>query len=155
MKKKKRVFLGGTCNGSTWRDKLIPMLKIDYFNPMIHTGSWGEREQRIERMEKDSSNFLLYVITPLQGGFTSFVESVEMNWYLEKHQIIVLCVLEKDGGRRWTNHQRKSIEYVKRIVENNGGVVLNNLDEVAKYLNTSDGKPYKSPGYYAAEYGVF
>ena len=28
----KKVFLGGTCNDSIWRDKLIEMLTIDYFN---------------------------------------------------------------------------------------------------------------------------
>lgn len=28
-----KVFLGGTCNGS--REKLIPMLKIAYFNPAM------------------------------------------------------------------------------------------------------------------------
>ena len=28
----KKVFLGGTCNGSTWREELIPMLKVPYFN---------------------------------------------------------------------------------------------------------------------------
>ena len=26
----KKVFLGGTCNGSDWREKLIPKLKINY-----------------------------------------------------------------------------------------------------------------------------
>lgn len=30
-----KVFLGGTCNGSIWREKLIPLLKIDYFNPVV------------------------------------------------------------------------------------------------------------------------
>ena len=29
----KKVFLGGTCNGSTWRDALIKDLQIDYFPP--------------------------------------------------------------------------------------------------------------------------
>ena len=29
----KKVFLGGTCNGSSWRDELIKDLKIDYFQP--------------------------------------------------------------------------------------------------------------------------
>jgi hypothetical protein len=29
----KKVFLGGTCNGSTWRDALIKDLQIDYFQP--------------------------------------------------------------------------------------------------------------------------
>lgn len=31
----KKVFLGGTCNESTWRDKIIPELLIDYFNPIV------------------------------------------------------------------------------------------------------------------------
>ena len=31
MKKLLKVFLGGTCNGSLWRNELIPQLKIDYF----------------------------------------------------------------------------------------------------------------------------
>lgn len=31
----KKVFLGGTCNDTTWRDKIIPYLKIDYFNPIV------------------------------------------------------------------------------------------------------------------------
>lgn len=30
------VFLGGTCNNSTWRDKLIPLLTVDYFNPIVN-----------------------------------------------------------------------------------------------------------------------
>lgn len=34
----KRVFLGGTCNESTWRDELIKKLKIDYFNPVVKIG---------------------------------------------------------------------------------------------------------------------
>ena len=32
---KNKVFLGGTCNESTWRVELIPLLKIDYFNPVV------------------------------------------------------------------------------------------------------------------------
>lgn len=33
--KKRKVFLGDTCNGSTWRNKLIPLLEIEYFNPVV------------------------------------------------------------------------------------------------------------------------
>ena len=32
------LFLGGTCNGSVWREDLIPLLeyeKIPYFNPVV------------------------------------------------------------------------------------------------------------------------
>jgi hypothetical protein len=30
-----KVFLGGTCAETTWRDDLIPKLQIDYFNPVV------------------------------------------------------------------------------------------------------------------------
>lgn len=29
------IFLGGTCNNSKWRDKLIPMIFCEYFNPVV------------------------------------------------------------------------------------------------------------------------
>ena len=34
----KKVFLGGTCNESTWRNELIPLLEnagVEYFNPVV------------------------------------------------------------------------------------------------------------------------
>lgn len=37
-----KVFLGGTCSGYKWRNKLIPMLKCDYYNPIVK--NWSEKE---------------------------------------------------------------------------------------------------------------
>jgi len=42
----KEVFLGGTCNGSKWRDILIPRLKISYFNPVVD--NWTEEDYQKE-----------------------------------------------------------------------------------------------------------
>ena len=36
----KKVFLGGTCNDSLWREELIKKLEIDYFNPVVD--DWTE-----------------------------------------------------------------------------------------------------------------
>jgi hypothetical protein len=58
----KRVFLGGTCNGSTWRDKFIPLLNIDYFNPVVPT--WDESAKQEELFQRRTCSALLYVITP-------------------------------------------------------------------------------------------
>lgn len=30
-----KVFLGGTCAGWKWRDELQPLLKCDYYNPIV------------------------------------------------------------------------------------------------------------------------
>jgi hypothetical protein len=32
---KNKVFLGGTCENTTWRKELIDNLKVDYFNPVV------------------------------------------------------------------------------------------------------------------------
>ena len=48
----KKVFLGGTCNESTWRDELIQMLKIDYFDPVVD--DWNERAQREEIKQRET-----------------------------------------------------------------------------------------------------
>ena len=48
--KEEKVFLGGTCNGSRWREKIIPMLKIDYFNPVVP--DWTPECQEEEKRQK-------------------------------------------------------------------------------------------------------
>ena len=47
----KKVFLGGTCNESTWRDKLIAMLEIDYFNPVVD--DWTEECYQEELRQRE------------------------------------------------------------------------------------------------------
>ncbi len=38
-----RVFLGGTCAGPDYRNEFIPLLKCDYFNPVVT--DWDEKAQ--------------------------------------------------------------------------------------------------------------
>lgn len=47
-----KVFLGGTCNESTWRDKLIHILPehIKYFNPVVE--DWTPACQREEERQR-------------------------------------------------------------------------------------------------------
>lgn len=127
----KKVFLGGTCNESTWRDKLIPKLKIDYFNPVVE--DWTPECQEREEKEKDICQFLLYVITPRMTGVYSIAEVVDDSNKRPKRT--VFCVLEKDDDKTFDKGQLKSLEQVKKMVENNGAIVCKSLDEVADLLN--------------------
>lgn len=46
----KRVFLGGTCNESKWREELISKLdlnSIEYFNPVVE--DWTKECMEIEK----------------------------------------------------------------------------------------------------------
>ncbi len=38
------IFLGGTCNNSTWREYIIPRLNIKYFNPVVD--NWTAKKIR-------------------------------------------------------------------------------------------------------------
>ena len=126
-----KVFLGGTCNGSNWREKLIPNLKIDYFNPIVSV--WDEKAQLNEIKEKNSSDFLLFVITPLMSGVYSIAEVVDASNKNPKGTI--LCVLDDDGDEKWTKSQRNSLFAVEKLVRLNGSFVFNNLEDIILFLN--------------------
>lgn len=127
----KRVFLGGTCNGSTWRDELIPMLEIEYFNPVVE--DWTEECMAEEIRQREECDFCLYVLTPKMTGVYSVAEVVDdSNKSPEK---VILVVLKTDEEEAFDDHQWKSIKSVARMVKENGGEVFNSLRDVSIYLN--------------------
>jgi hypothetical protein len=68
------VFLGGTCNSTTWRERLVKMLEVPYFDPVIKEGDWTEDDARIENQAKTVADVSLYVITPSHTGLYSIAE---------------------------------------------------------------------------------
>ena len=88
----KKVFLGGTCNESKWRDKLIPMLNIAYFNPVVD--DWNEECYQRELKEREVCDYCLYVITPLMSGTYSIAEVVDDS--NKRPDKTIFCVLRKD-----------------------------------------------------------
>ncbi|MEO8821228.1 MAG: nucleoside 2-deoxyribosyltransferase domain-containing protein [Ginsengibacter sp.] len=71
----KKVFLGGTCNGSKWRNRLIKKLDITYFQPQQE--DWTPDMMDEEIRQREECDFCLYVITPKMEGFYSIAEVVE------------------------------------------------------------------------------
>lgn len=133
----KKVFLGGTCNDSTWRNKLIPMLKIEYFNPVVE--DWTEECQKEEERQKNICDYHLYVITPRMKGVFSIAEVVNSSH--QKNIKTILCVLNEDIGYlpltkvSFDYGERKSLNAVKNMIKNNGAIICESLEEVAEYLN--------------------
>jgi hypothetical protein len=124
-----KVFLGGTCAESTWREELIPMLKIDYFNPVVEDWTPDCMAEEIE--QRQTCDYVLYVITSAMIGVYSIAEVVDDS---NKRPIkTVFCVIE-DGFRV---DQKKSLNQVKKMVKENGATVCESLEEIAKYLNKS------------------
>lgn len=124
-----KVFLGGTCNETAWRSELIPMLNIDYFNPVVD--DWTPDCIDIENGEKQICDFNLFVITKEMTGVYSIAEVVDIsNKFPNK---TVLCILYNgfDEG------QRRSLKAVEALVKSNGANIFSSIDEVADFLNGS------------------
>ena len=131
VKKQCKVFLGGTCNESTWRDELIKKLKIDYFNPVVD--DWTEECYKEELRQREICDYCLYVITPRMTGVYSIAEVIDDS--NKRPEKTIFCFLFNDNSKRFDKGQIKSLDKVGIMVENNGGKYFKSLDEVAEFLN--------------------
>lgn len=136
----KKVFLGGTCAESKWRENLIPMLNINYFNPVVE--EWTEDCMSEERKQRKECDFCLYTLTPRMQGTYSIAEVTDDS--NKRPQRTILCVLSNDTNPNgddviiWSKEQRKSLEQVGKMIERNGGKYFTNLKDVADYLNYAE-----------------
>lgn len=71
----KKVFLDGTCANSTWREELIPQLKIDLFNPVVE--DWTPECMNEEIKQRKESDFCLYTILSGIASLYSIAEVVD------------------------------------------------------------------------------
>ncbi|MCP4976590.1 MAG: hypothetical protein GY931_10550 [Maribacter sp.] len=127
----KKVFLGGTCNGSTWRDYIIPFLSINYFNPVVD--DWTEDCMKKEIKERETSDYCLYAITPKMAGAYSIAEVVDDS--NKRPEKTVLVLVRSDDDTEFSEKQWKSLNAVGKLVGNNGGQVFCCLKEAANYIN--------------------
>jgi len=132
----KKVFLGGTCNGSTWRDEIIPLLEIDYFNPVVD--DWTPKHQEIEREERKECDFCLYVITPKMKGVYSIAEAIDDSNKKPGKTIFVL--LREHEGLRFDEAQWRSLSAVSNMIRRNGASVAFDLTSTAKIVNSKEVK---------------
>ena len=128
----KRVFLGGTCNRSKWRNRMMIHLDhagLHYFNPVVD--DWNEEAQKNELRERESCDFCLYTITPKMIGVYSIAEVVDDS---NKRPEKTVLVLLRDDGERFTDGQWKSLLATAALVDENGGNVFGSLKEAAVWI---------------------
>jgi hypothetical protein len=130
-----KVFLGGTCNESTWRNELKPQLRVEFFDPVVD--DWNEEAQEREIVERENADLVLYVITPKMTGVYSIAEVIDDS--NKRPEKTVFCFLHGDDGRYFDIRQIRSLNAVARMVKHNGGKVFQDLYSVAKYINAKGG----------------
>ncbi len=126
-----KVFLGGTCNESTWRNRIIPMLEVDFFNPVVE--DWTPNCMAEELQQRKESDICLYVITPKMTGVYSIAEAVDDS--NKKPMKTVFVRLREDGDYKFSKGQWKSLGAVAQMIERNGAVVFSDLKSAAIYIN--------------------
>ena len=90
---KYQVFLGGSCNPTTWRaDTAIPALTnagISFYNPQVD--DWSEELVEIEAAAKAEAETLLFVIDGQTRAIASILEATE---YICCGRSVVLVINE-------------------------------------------------------------
>jgi hypothetical protein len=128
-----KVFLGGTVNGSTWRNDVMEKLTIDYFDPVVE--DWDDAAYERELTERKDCNYLLYVLTPKMTGFYAIAEVVDDSY--KRPDRTIYCFLSEDGEDKFTPYQIVQFEKLGAVVKQNGGIWLDNLNDVIHFLNTA------------------
>lgn len=134
----KKIFLGGSVIGTNplygWRGKLIPMLQIDYYNPIVKI--WDKKAIEEEyRQKNDICDLGLFVITPDIEGYFSIAEAVDFS--NKKPGGAIFCVINEtfEDNKKFDLNQIKSLNNVGKLVEKNGGKYFKSLEEIVQYIN--------------------
>lgn len=130
-----KVALFGTCNSSQWRNDLIPLLQIEYFNPVVE--DWTPECQEREIQERASADFILYALTPRMIGLFSIAELIDdSNKQPQKTLFIILKDKDDDGfAIDFIRPVKKSLDAIAKLAVSNGARHFNSLEDVASYLN--------------------
>jgi deoxyxylulose-5-phosphate synthase len=137
MEIKNKIFLGGTCNDSSWRSELkyyLDDLGIDYFDPVVD--NWTPECISIENDEKyNKCNIHLYVITSKMTGVYSIAEAVDSAWrtveYLDEEteelsrEIDRVVFIVLTGG--FSEDQIKSFKATSSLISN---ITKNSLTKI-------------------------
>ena len=137
-----KIFLGGTCADTTWRDELMPLFDkagIEYFNTIVE--DWTSECQAIEEYEKNNKcDCHLYVITKEMMGTYSIAEiihSAHLAGMYGTHVTDCLFFVLDEGT--WQKHEIKSFNAIMRLVRdiaprNSIACYVTNMAEVAEKL---------------------
>ena len=106
-----KIFLGGTCAKTNWRDIVIPKLEADYFNPAV--SNWTVEDELREQQEKDfKCNVHLYLINNEMKDVYSIAEAVD-SAHSDRAYLIFIVILDK-----FDIAQAKSLFAVGNLIKN-------------------------------------
>lgn len=127
------VFMGGTCPGPKWRDRLIGQVRrtFSWFDPVVTT--WTAEQKEIEDEVKKAADILLYLINPYQQGYYSFAEITES--VLRSGKEVVVALLPTYEDRSFDSKKWASLTACKGMWEAQGATVLISMEETIDWFS--------------------
>ena len=120
-----KINLGGTCGNSKWRNELIEKLdkKIEYRNPIVKNGTWKYNKTIKLKKENDMKecDYLVYVITPKQKGFSSIASAVDYSNKVPKK--VIFCILKEYENEK-ENTLKQQLKEIKQQINDNSIVKI-------------------------------
>lgn len=130
-----KIFLGGTCSGRKWRDEIIPLLKCDYYNPIVK--NWSETDRIREVNERENADIILYAITDGIKGVYSIAEVVDdSNKRPEKTIFLNLYANSNMNLIGYRKQMAHSLVAVENLLTQNNVKVFHDLKLAAEYINS-------------------
>jgi len=125
------VFLGGSCDPTTWRrDIAIPLLSahgVTYYNPQVD--EWSPELVETEANAKAEARVLLFVIDGQTRAIASMLEAAE---YIGDGRTVVLVIQDMPDGTEVDGHAvtgrelkdlNRARAYLRDIAERHGVTV--------------------------------
>ncbi len=135
-----KVFLGGSCNPTTWRkDIVIPLLEeagISYYNPQVD--DWSPELVQIEAKEKEEAFFIIFVIDSETRAIAPILEATEYIVEAEKQVYIVVNDIPDGqviGGQTITGSELKDLNRARSylrdlIIRHNDGNIYKDVASI-------------------------
>lgn len=138
---KYEVFLGGSCNPTTWRrDKAIPFFKsksISSYNPQV--AQWGPELIELENQAKQNADVMFFVIDNQTRSVASMIEAAHIAGTRRKLILVVHSFENTDAiifGEAITEKELKDLQqgqrYLRDLVERENIPVFNNIPDALK-----------------------
>lgn len=131
--KKGKVYLGGTFNGSTWREYFKPMLSLinwGWFDPVVADGTSVCKSEEIK--QRKLCNICIYTITPEMEDPLNITQTIkDSNKYLDS---TIIILLKNDGESSFTLKQWLDLQDEAKVISGRGRPLFFGLSAVADWI---------------------
>ena len=126
------VFLGGTCNGSDWRENLVKLHDLPFL-PIDPRVEYWERQHRLNEDElRENADYSIYVITPKMRGIYTFIQITEDA--CNRPNRTAFCILDEDDGETFLPRLKRNLTVSSQRWEELGATKLENLKDINDWL---------------------